>query len=105
MIQQLGPASLFCSFSLAETKWNHLLRILGNLIDHKNYSEELNNLTWDDRCCLIQSDPVTCARHFDFQLNNFLKDVLASELAPVGKVKDWFCRVEYKQRAHLILIC
>ncbi len=29
MIRQLGPASLFCSFSSAETKWNHLLRILG----------------------------------------------------------------------------
>ena len=99
MICQLGPASLFCSFSSAETKWNHLLRILGNLIDHKNYSEEeLNNLTWDDRCRLIQSDPVTCARHFDFQFNTFLKDVLTSELSPVGKVKDWFYRVEYQQR-------
>ena len=91
---QLGPASLFCSFSSAETKRNHLLRILGNLIDHKNYSEEeLNNLTWDDRCHLIQSDPVTCAKHFDFQ-----QDVLTSELVPVGKVKDWFYRVEYQQR-------
>ena len=68
MIRQLGPASLFCSFSSAETKWNHLLRILGKLIDHKDYSdEELNNLTWEEKCRLIQSDPVTCARHFDFQ--------------------------------------
>ena len=99
MIRQLGPASLFCSFSSAETKWNHLLRILGNLIDRKNYSEEeLNNLTWDDRCRLIQSDPVTCARRFDFQFNTFLKDVLMSELAPLAKVKDWFYRVEYQQR-------
>ena len=89
MIWQLGPASLFCSFSSAETKWNLVLRILGNLIDHKNNSEEeLNNLTWDDRCRLIQSDPVTCARHFDFQFNTFLKDVLMNELAPVGKMKD-----------------
>ncbi len=45
MIRQLGPASLFCSFSSAETKWIHLLRILGKLIDHKEYSdEELDNL-------------------------------------------------------------
>ena len=36
MIRQLGPASLFCSFSSAETKWIHLLRILGELIDHKD---------------------------------------------------------------------
>jgi hypothetical protein len=42
MIQQLDLASLFCSFS----KWNHLLRILGKVVDHKDYSdhelEELN---------------------------------------------------------------
>ena len=99
MIRQLGSASLFCSFSSAETKWNHLLRILGKLIDHKDYSdEELNNLTWEEKCRLIQSDPVTCARHFDFQFNTFLKDVLMSELAPLGKIKDWFYRVEYQQR-------
>ncbi|CAB3983616.1 ATP-dependent DNA helicase PIF1 [Paramuricea clavata] len=99
MIRQLGPASLFCSFSSAETKWNHLLRILGKLIDQRNYSDdELNNLTWEEKCRLIQSDPVTCARHFDFQFNTFLKDVLMSELVPIGKIKDWFYRVEYQQR-------
>ena len=74
MIRQLRPASLFCSFSSAETKWNHLLKILGKLIDQKDYTdEELNNLTWEDRCRLIQSDPVTCARHFDYQFNTFLR--------------------------------
>ncbi len=46
MICQLGPASLFCSFLSAETKWIHLLKILGKLIDHKDYSnDELDNLT------------------------------------------------------------
>jgi hypothetical protein len=99
MIRQLGPASLFCSFSSAETKWNHLLRILGKLVDHKDYSDEqLDNLNWDEKCRLIQSDPVTCARHFDYQFNTFLKDFLTSEIAPLGKLKDWFYRVEYQQR-------
>ena len=40
MIRQLGAASLLCSFSSAETKWNYLLRILGKLIDRKDYSNE-----------------------------------------------------------------
>ncbi len=54
MIRQLGPASLFCSFSSADTKWIHLLKILGKLTDHKDYSdEELHNLTWEERCRLI----------------------------------------------------
>ena len=99
MIRQLGPASLFCSFSSAETKWNHLLRILGKLVDHKDYSDEqLDNLNWDEKCRLIQSDPVICARHFNYHFNTFLKDFLMSEIAPLGKLKDWLYRVEYQQR-------
>ena len=41
MIRQLGPATLFCSFSSAETKWMHLLKILGRLVDQRNYTEEI----------------------------------------------------------------
>ncbi len=84
----MGTTSLFCSFSSAETKWIHLLKILGKLIDHKDYSdEELDNLTWEEKCRLIQSDPVTCARHFDHQFNTFLKAFLISDIGPLGKNK------------------
>ncbi|CAB3990458.1 ATP-dependent DNA helicase PIF1 [Paramuricea clavata] len=104
---KLGPASLFCSFSSAETKWKHLLRILGKLVDHKDYSDEqLDNLNWDEKCRLIQSDPVTCARHFDYQFNTFLKNFLMSEIAPLGNLKDWFYKVEYQQRGspHIYIV-
>ena len=91
--------TLFCSFSSAETQWIHLLRILGKLVDHKDYSDdELENLNWEEKCRLIQSDPVTCARHFDYQFNQFLRHFLMSSAAPLGKIADWFYRVEYQQR-------
>ena len=32
MIRQLGPATLFCSFSSAKTQWTHLLKFLVNLL-------------------------------------------------------------------------
>ena len=99
MIRQLGPASLFCSFSSAETQWMHLLRILGQLVDHKKYTDdELENLNWEEKCRLIQSDPVTCARHFDYQISQFLRKFLLSDAAPPAKISDWFYRVEYQQR-------
>ena len=99
MIRQLGPATLFCSFSSAETQWTHLLRILGKLVDNGEYSDnELENLNWEEKCRLIQSDPVTCARHFDYQFNQFLRHFLKSSAAPLGKIADWFYRVEYQQR-------
>ena len=99
MIRQLGPATLFCSFSAAETHCIHLLRILGKLVDGKEYSDnELENLNWEQKCRLIQSDPVTCARHFDYQFNQFLNNFLFSNIAPLGSISDWFYRVEYQQR-------
>ena len=99
MIRQLGSASLFCSFSSAETQWTHLLRILGKLVDNKTYTDtELENLNWEEKSRLIQSDPVTCARHFDYQVHKFLQNFLLSSAAPLGKIADWFYRVEYQQR-------
>jgi hypothetical protein len=99
MIRQLGPASLFCSFSSAETQWVHLLRILGKLLDNKEYTDnELENLNWEEKCRLIQNDPVTCARHFDYQVQKFLQNFLLTNSASLGKIADWFYRVEYQQR-------
>ena len=99
MIRQLWPATFFCSFSSAETQWIHLFRILGKLVDDKEYSDiELENLNWEEKCRLIQSDPVTCARRFDYQFNQFLRHFLMSSAAPLGKIADWFYRVEYQQR-------
>ena len=99
MIRQLGPAILFCSFSSAATQWTHLLRILGKHVDNREYSDnELENLNWEEKCRLIQSDPVTFARDFDYQFNQFLRHFLMSGAAPLGKIADWFYRVEYQQR-------
>ena len=50
MIRNLGPATISCSF----------LRILGKLVDDKEYSDnELGKMNWEEKCRLIQSDPVT----------------------------------------------
>ena len=55
-------------------------------------------LNWEEKCRLIQCDPVTCARHFDFQVHKFLQNFLLSNTAPIGKISDWFYRVEFQQR-------
>ena len=99
MIRQLRTASLFCSFSSAETHWTHLLKILGNLVDNKEYTnEEINNFNWEESCRLIQSGPVTCSRHFDYQVGQFVTKFLTNNLQPLGETSDWFFRVKYQQR-------
>ncbi|KAJ8025627.1 ATP-dependent DNA helicase PIF1 [Holothuria leucospilota] len=99
MIRQLGIPTWFMSFSAAETRWLHLLRILGRTVHNQEYSDaEMLNMTWHEKSELIQSDPVTCARHFDYMVRRFLNDVLLTSYHPVGEIVDHFYRVEFQQR-------
>ena len=70
------------------------------VVVHREYTiTELENVNWDEKCRLIQCDPVTCARHFDYQISQFLTSFLYSKIAQsLGNISDWFYRVEYQQR-------
>lgn len=47
MIRRLGKPTWFCSFSAAETRWPHLLKILGRIVEKKNYTDdEIRDMTW-----------------------------------------------------------
>ena len=99
MIRQLGNPTWFCSFSAAETRWIHLIKILGRLIDNKDYTDdEITQMTWQKKSELIQKDPVTCARNFEHMVQLFIHDFIKSSCQPVGEVIDFFYRVEFQQR-------
>ena len=77
MICQLGNPTWFCSFSAAETRWSHLLKTLGRIVEKKEYTDdETKQMTWEQKSDLIQKDPVTCARNFDHMVQLFICDVL-----------------------------
>ncbi|KAK3099796.1 hypothetical protein FSP39_009735 [Pinctada imbricata] len=110
MIRQLEPATFFITLSAAESRWLHLLRILGTVVDHRKYTDqELEDMTWDEKCRLIQSDPITCARVFDHSVSAFLSTFIHSECHPLSEVQDFFYRVEYQQRGsphiHMMVWC
>ena len=99
MIRQLGPATFFISLSAAETKWTHLLKNLGRIVDKKEYTDdEIKRMKWDTTTRLIQSDPITCARHFEYQLQTFIRDFIKSKQAPIGELLDYFYRIEMQHR-------
>ena len=61
MIRQLDIPRWFMSLSSADFRWSDLLQIWGTLVDNKTYTdEEIKQLSWNEKCRLIQSDPVTC---------------------------------------------
>ena len=99
MIRQLSLSTWFMSLSAADTRWTDLLRMLAKLNDGNEYSEkELEDLTWQEKTKLVQKDPVTCSRYFDHRVQEFINTVLKSSCEPIGKVLDYFYRVEFQQR-------
>ena len=99
MIRQLGPATFFMSLSAAETKWTHLLKILGKAVDKVDYTDEdIKIMRWEEKCRLVQSDPITCARHFDYMLRTLISKFLKSPEAPIGTLEEYFYRVEMQHR-------
>ena len=87
------------SLSAADTRWTDLWRILARLNDDIEYSEEeIENLSWQEKTNLVQKDPVTCSRYFDHRVEEFLNTVLKSSCEPIGKVKQFFYRLEFQQR-------
>ncbi|XP_060573123.1 uncharacterized protein LOC132731041 [Ruditapes philippinarum] len=98
MLRQLGIPTWFMSLSSADTRWTDLLKILANLNQKDKYSDEqIENLTWEQKIKMIQSDPVTCSRFFDHRVQEFINTVLKSDHNPLGKVTDYFYRVEFQQ--------
>ncbi len=54
-------------------RWYHLLKILGKVVHNHDYSdEEISQLTWQERCRLIHSDPITVARHLDYHIKKLV---------------------------------
>ncbi|XP_041961680.1 uncharacterized protein LOC121719960 [Alosa sapidissima] len=95
MIRQLSIPTFFASFSSADLRWpemlNSILRIEGK-------QTSVDDLDWSDKCGLIRRNPVTAARMFDHRWHCFLRDVIMSPAEPIGKIKDYFYRVEFQQR-------
>ena len=106
MIRQLGAANLFLTLSAAETRWPHLLKILSKIVDNINLSDDdISNMTWADKCRLISTDPVTCARHFDYCVQQFFNTFLKSPISPLGVLSDFWYRVEFQHRGSPHLHC
>ena len=95
MIRQLGIPTWFCSFSAADMRWPELIN---SLLRQQGDSRSIDELEWNEKCLLLRNNPVTVARMFDKRFHTFLKDVIMSRAAPIGKVKDYFYRVEFQQR-------
>ena len=94
MVRQLGIPTWFCSFSSADLRWTELMETFMKV---QNIKGNVNEMDWSQKCNLLKTNPVTAARMFDHRFHCFLKDVIMSPAQPIGKIIDYFYRVEFQQ--------
>ncbi|XP_073694460.1 uncharacterized protein [Garra rufa] len=95
LIRQLGIPTFFASFSSADLRWPE---ITSTILGQEGKNLNAGELDWSEKCGLIRRNPVTAARMFDHRWHCFLRDVIMSSAQPIGKILDYFYRVEFQQR-------
>ncbi|XP_062579865.1 uncharacterized protein LOC134241859 [Saccostrea cucullata] len=102
MLRQLGIPTWFCSFSAAEHRWNDAIR---TILKQQNDNRDPNTMDWSEKNETLRSNPVTVARMFEHRFHVFHRDVVCSPSSPIGKVVDYFQRVEFQQRGSPHMHC
>jgi hypothetical protein len=78
---------LFLTLSAADLKWTDTMKVIAQQQWNVLSDEEIENLSWEQRCDLLRSNPVTAARHFDNRVQLFLKHILLNkQLNPLGNM-------------------
>nr|XP_055041698.1 LOW QUALITY PROTEIN: uncharacterized protein LOC129429201 [Misgurnus anguillicaudatus] len=95
LIRQLGIPTFFASFSSADLRWPEMMNAI---IKQEGKQINVDKLDWSEKCAFLRRNPVTAARMFDHRWHCFLKHVIMSPAEPIGKIKDYFYRVEFQQR-------
>nr|XP_034326027.1 uncharacterized protein LOC105328140 [Crassostrea gigas] len=102
MLRQLGIPTWFCSFSAAEYRWNDAVKVI---LHQQNDDRNPDQMEWSEKNDVLRSNPVTVARMFEHRFQIFHKEVILSPAEPIGKVVDFFQRVEFQQRGSPHMHC
>ena len=96
MVKQLGLPSYFMTLSCADLRWNELVEIISKLNGTHLTQEEIQNMSYFDRTKVINSNPVLLARHFQYRVETFFKEIMLS--GHIGELKHYAIRVEFQVR-------
>ena len=96
MVKQLGVPTFFMTLSFVRLKWNELVSITNKLHKLDILKENTKNLSYQDRCRLLNSNPVLVAKPFQYLVEVFFKEIIAD--GPLGKTKYYTIHLEFQVR-------
>ena len=95
MVKQLGLPTFFVTLSCADLRWKELILIISRLNKIDTLETEL---AYFKKCEILNQNPILTARHFQFRVETFFKEIILHKNSPLGKVDYYVIKVEFQFR-------
>ena len=76
IVKQLGIPTYFLTLSCADLRWEQLPYFINKLNSLDLSDDELKNVSCQERCNLLNNNPVLVARHFQNKVEVFFKEII-----------------------------
>ena len=76
MVKQLGTPTYFLTLQCADLRWEELPYIIKKLNNHGLSDRELKNLSYPERCTLLNNNTVLVAKHFQYKVEVLFKVII-----------------------------
>ena len=96
MVKQLGIPTFFLTLSCADLRWNELISIIAKLNGLNISEEDIDQMSYHERCDTLNKNPVLVVRHFQYRVELFFKTIILD--GPLGKTNYYAIRVEFQVR-------
>lgn len=103
MVKQLGIPTWFMTLSCTDLRWHEFCQIIARTNGKNMTDEEVEALSFDERCRLLNLNPVIVAKHFQYRVETFFIEILLANVNPIDKIIYYALRIEFQMRDSLHL--
>ena len=76
MVKPLGIPTWFVTLSCADLRWPELLRIFARIQGNDITDEQVDALSYNEKCQTLNLNPVVVTKHFQHRVETFFTEVL-----------------------------
>ena len=84
-VKQLGTPTFFLTLPCADLRWNELISIIFKLNRVDISDEEVDEMSYHERCDKLNKNPALVARHFHYRVEMFFQ-IIALD-GPLRKIR------------------
>ena len=105
MIRQLGCPTFFLTLSCADLHWEELVFLVSALDNRHLTKNDIDAMTYLQRCEILNKNPVLLARHFQYRVELLFAEIILLPGGPFVSVPYYAIRVEFQFRGSPHIHC